>query len=748
MSRLLPALSLVGALAGASACVNELDDEPAFTASIGKSDAQKPEAWSAQDAPTMFSTDLNYTLTALPAQGEAARIPWAGSYWPVYEDGINRAWKAGEDAPSTKYGKAFNVTGVENAVSRANGIDSQSSRVACTTATAATACKSDLGEECAIRPGKTEGRCIPTWFGICHAWAPAAIMIPEPEHEVTRNGITFRVNDLKALASLVHEGVENKFVSLRCELDDRAGATGVVTFDEHGRPVQSECRDSNAGSFHVLLTNYLGIKRASFVFDRTLDDEVWNQPLRGYRVLESRAVTIAEANRLVGVVDSGTGTGGTGGTSNTTTLSATIAQGTWKHFSPITVTAGAPFKVAMTGSGDGDLYVQFGQQATTAAFACRPFADGSDETCDLTVPAGATQAFISVNGYTPSTVQLQVTSGATTPPTTPTPTTAGTWRFNERAKALQYVKVDVHYIGESSTETDGNLSGQISSYTQTDRYEYVLELDAAGAIIGGEWIGSSKRLHPDFAWLPVRVTKATVAGGKIRYSDVKSLLDEAVTTNAGGTQTPKTDTRAGTIAKNEWKQFGPFTVAAGTQLTATLSGSGDADLYVKVGQAPTASTYDCRPYADGTNETCAVAASGPVFVAINGYAASSDFSLTVSWSEPGQGGGTVTPPTPPTPTPPTTTHLNVSGQLALNAWAYHTVNVVAGTPIVIRTTAPKDVDVYVQMGANPTANNAIAQAYTSSGNELLRFVPTSTGVLHIGVHGYQASAYTLTTAGN
>ena len=52
------------------------------------------------------------------------------------------------------------------------------------------------------------------------------------------------------------------------------------------------------------------------------------------------------------------------------------------------------------------------------------------------------------------------------------------------------------------------------------------------------------------------------------------------------------------------------------------------------------------------------------------------------------------------------------------------------------------------MGANPTANNAVAQAYTSSGNELLRFVPTSTGVLHIGVHGYQASAYTLTTAGN
>ena len=739
----LPLLSLLS-LIGAGGCVNTLDVPAAVDVGLGTSDAQKPEVWSAQDAPTMFSSDLNYTLSALPAQGEAARIPWAGSYWPVYEDGINRAWKAGEDSPAAKYGKAFNVVGVDDAVSRANGIDSQSNRTACTTATAATACKSELSEECAIRPGRTEGRCIPTWFGICHAWAPAAIMIPEPEHDVVQNGVTFRVNDLKALASLVHEGVQNKFVSLRCELDDRSGATNGVTFDDNGRPIQSECRDSNAGSFHVLLTNYLGIKHASFVFDRTLDDEVWNQPLRGYRVLESRTVTVADANRLMGVIDSGTGTTGT---ATTTALTATIAQGAWQHFAPIAVTAGNIFKVVMSGSGDGDLYVQFGAQATTTTFACRPFADGSAETCELTVPVGSTQAFVSVNGYTPSIVQLQVSSG--TGPTT-APTTAERWRFNDKAKTLQYVKVDVQYVGESATETDGNLSSQINRFTHTDRYEYILELDGAGAIIGGEWVGASKRVHPDFAWLPVRVTQTSVAGGKIRYADVKSLLDEAVATNAGGgNSTLKTQTQSGTITKNEWRQFGPFTMAAATNLMATMTGSGDADLYVKAGQAPTASTYDCRPYQDGTDESCSVIGNGPVFVAVNGYAVSSDFSLSITWTGSDHGGAPVTPPMPPTPTTPTTpttTQLNVTGQLALNAWAYHTINVVAGTPLVIRTTAARDVDVYVQMGVNPTATNAVARAYTDSGNELLRFVPTSSGVLHIGVHGYQASGYTLTTA--
>ena len=35
---------------------------------------------------------------------------------------------------------------------------------------------SQLGESCSMREGQTSGRCIPTWWGICHAWAPAAIL--------------------------------------------------------------------------------------------------------------------------------------------------------------------------------------------------------------------------------------------------------------------------------------------------------------------------------------------------------------------------------------------------------------------------------------------------------------------------------------------------------------------------------------------------------------------------------------------
>ncbi|TDD60315.1 hypothetical protein E1263_11540 [Kribbella antibiotica] len=66
----------------------------------------------------------------------------------------------------------------------------------------------------------------------------------------------------------------------------------------------------------------------------------------------------------------------------------------------------------------------------------------------------------------------------------------------------------------------------------------------------------------------------------------------------------------------------------------TSGGSGDADLYVKFGSAPTTSSYDCRPYESGNAETCTIstAQAGTYHVMLNGYAAFSGLSLTGSYS--------------------------------------------------------------------------------------------------------------------
>jgi serine protease len=62
-------------------------------------------------------------------------------------------------------------------------------------------------------------------------------------------------------------------------------------------------------------------------------------------------------------------------------------------------------------------------------------------------------------------------------------------------------------------------------------------------------------------------------------------------------------------------------------------GTGDADLYVKFGSAPTDSSYDCRPYKSGNEETCSFASpsAGTWYVRVKAYSSFSGVSLTGSF---------------------------------------------------------------------------------------------------------------------
>lgn len=259
-------------------------------------------AWTTPDDPAIFSDAFNYKLDELPQSGAAATVPWTGSYWPTFMDSINHPWEGeGTDAPTTKYAAAFGRTDLEDRVSGAYGIESveqkddESKGKACTQNDE---CDADTGETCAKRVGESAGRCIPKWFGLCHAWAPAAIMVAEPKESVVHNGVTFKVNDLKALATLSYTaGLAVTFVSLRCDLN---GKDEDFAKDDYGSPEDETCKDTNAGTFHVVVANLLGIQKQSFVEDRTYDSEVWNQPVRSYEVLLNQEMTAAQANAALG----------------------------------------------------------------------------------------------------------------------------------------------------------------------------------------------------------------------------------------------------------------------------------------------------------------------------------------------------------------------------------------------------------------------------------------------------------------
>jgi pseudolysin/vibriolysin len=71
-------------------------------------------------------------------------------------------------------------------------------------------------------------------------------------------------------------------------------------------------------------------------------------------------------------------------------------------------------------------------------------------------------------------------------------------------------------------------------------------------------------------------------------------------------------------------------VAANKTVTFTISGgTGDADMYVRAGAAPTTSTYNCRPYTSGNAETCTFTptANTTYYINVRAYSAYSGVTL-------------------------------------------------------------------------------------------------------------------------
>lgn len=94
---------------------------------------------------------------------------------------------------------------------------------------------------------------------------------------------------------------------------------------------------------------------------------------------------------------------------------------------------------------------------------------------------------------------------------------------------------------------------------------------------------------------------------------------------------------AGTIARNAEDHFVMPAAADGDKLAAgtyvfELTGNSDADLYVRIGAAPDTRSYDCRPFLNGSFETCRVELNSPaaIHVMVRGWNSSSDYELSAA----------------------------------------------------------------------------------------------------------------------
>ena len=171
-----------------------------------------------------------------------------------------------------------------------------------------------------------------------------------------------------------------------------------------------------------------------------------------------------------------------------------------------------------------------------------------------------------------------------------------------------------------------------------------------------------------------------------------------------------------------------------TNVTFTMSGgTGDADLYVRAGSAPTTSTYDCRPYKGGNNEVCSIdnPTAGTYHVMLNGYSAYSGVSLVGDLTTSGGGSGSGSPQAGGG----TVTDISASA----GQWKHYTLEVPAGMASFTVTTSggTGDSDLFVKFGSQPTSSSYDCRPYKNGNAETCTFSNPQAGTWHLSLNAYR-----------
>ncbi len=243
------------------------------------------EAWDLPNAPENLGaiSAKPYDQYELEAELPEDQLPWSDNYWPTYKGGISHRWRTsvyGYEYTDYQY-EVLAPNAAEALTEEEIALLSPSEKYDIYTGNLRfplTAAIKRLVEASVV-----DGE-VASWYGICHGWAAAAMSIPEPgamARVTSPRGqvVTFFASDIKALISesFARAQLRSKFLGRRCNEKD-------VARDDHGRALNIECRDSNPASFHIALAHLISEERKSFVAEMAVDAQVWNQPVRGYRM--------------------------------------------------------------------------------------------------------------------------------------------------------------------------------------------------------------------------------------------------------------------------------------------------------------------------------------------------------------------------------------------------------------------------------------------------------------------------------
>jgi PKD repeat protein len=256
--------------------------------------------------------------------------------------------------------------------------------------------------------------------------------------------------------------------------------------------------------------------------------------------------------------------------------------------------------VQASGTGDSDMYVRFGSEPTDNVYDCRPYANGNAETCPIPTAQAGTY-YVNLKAFKAFTgVSL---TGSFTPPGSNTAPVAN-FTFTTSGLTASFT--------DASTDGDGTIASRAwnfgdgtSSTLTSPSHAYA----AAGTYTVTETVTDNGGLSN------TKTASVTVAvsgcGGTVLCSGVAVALPA----QAKGTVSPNY-----TLVVPAGKTSAVIEISGGT---------GDADLYVRLGSAPTTSTYTCRPYKTGNTESCPFnpPTAGTYYVNVRAYEATSGVSL-------------------------------------------------------------------------------------------------------------------------
>ncbi|MDZ4660690.1 MAG: hypothetical protein SGJ18_03635 [Pseudomonadota bacterium] len=220
--------------------------------------------------------------------GEIDIKPWSDDYWPFYKGGLASRYSDGAFPRSQDWQENFDYYMAhpffpifESGSAPSINSLSPAEKYDLVIGAKGGALTSKMWKEGAAYYAAT-GK-VEFWMGICHGWAPAAYMQKRPQKSVEvlafdgKTKIKFYPADIKGLTSLLWANAATpvRFVGGRCNDED-------PKVDSMGRPTSPDCLDTNPATWHLAITNRVGVSKKSFIIDATYDYQVWNQPVTSY----------------------------------------------------------------------------------------------------------------------------------------------------------------------------------------------------------------------------------------------------------------------------------------------------------------------------------------------------------------------------------------------------------------------------------------------------------------------------------